>query len=68
MIDYDNKNSHMLITCDTCGEEFEEYGDYKYCVSEARLDGWKIVKKKGQFHHYCSENCKSDFKPKDKKC
>ena len=57
MIDYDNKNNHMLMACDTCGEKFEEYGDFKYCVAEARLRDWVVIKKKGGFHHYCSKNC-----------
>ena len=58
MIDYDNKNSLMLITCDTCGEEIELTGDYKFCIQEAKDQNWIIIKKKGEFHHYCSEDCK----------
>jgi Fe2+ or Zn2+ uptake regulation protein len=62
MIDYDHKNNHMLLECDTCGEIAEFDGDYKYCISEAKRAGWKIVKKPSGFHHYCSEGCKNGFR------
>ena len=58
MIDFINRSSHMTIECDTCGEIAEFNGDFKYCVQEAKGNGWLVVKKKGEWHHYCSTDCK----------
>lgn len=58
MINHDHKNSVMEIECDTCGNDAEFQGDFKYCISEAKEAGWKIIKKPSGFHHYCCESCK----------
>ena len=60
MIDYIHRTSTMTLECDICGEEAEFNGDWKYCIIEAKENGWIIIKKKGVFHHYCYENCKGE--------
>ncbi len=60
MIDYIHRTATMTMECDTCGDEIELSGDWGYCISEAKSQGWIVIKKKGGFHHYCSENCKGE--------
>lgn len=58
MLDYCHRNSTMTIECDSCGKKTEFNGDFKYCISEAKDQGWIVVKKLGKWHHYCSKECK----------
>lgn len=60
MIDHDNSQALMDMECDTCGEIAEFDGDFKHCIAEAQRAGWFVIKKKGGWHHYCSENCKGE--------
>ena len=58
--DFDNRSGVMEIECDTCGEIITLDGDFKHCIAEAKTAGWIVIKKRGGFHHYCSENCKGE--------
>lgn len=60
MIDFINRTATMTMECDTCGEIAEFDGDFKHCISEAKAEGWIVIKKRGGFYHYCSENCKGE--------
>lgn len=59
MIDYIHRTATMTIECDTCGEEIELQGDWKYCIAEAKTAGWIIAKHTdGEFYHFCSKECR----------
>ncbi|MCK5613776.1 hypothetical protein KAR91_68560 [Candidatus Pacearchaeota archaeon] len=57
-IDYINRTATMTIECDICGEIAEFDGDYKYCITEAKRNGWIVKKHLGDWYHFCSIECR----------
>jgi hypothetical protein len=49
MIDYNYEDSVMKAECDTRGKPSEFNGDLKYCIAEAKEQGWIFTNKKGVF-------------------
>ncbi len=52
----------MVLTCDKCGKSEEFNGDYKYCTSEAKSQGWILFKRSDTWIHYCSKKCRDGTK------
>ena len=60
MTEYDYNNNVLFITCNGCAERAEFDGDFKYCISEAKTQGWIVNKKRGFDLHFCSSECKKN--------
>lgn len=57
MIDYFNDTEEMLMTCDgdDCSEFVELLGSWNECISEAKGEGWGVVKDdlENTYQHFC---------------
>ena len=51
--DYEN----FTVYCDKCGEEqyYEDLFSWGALMEEIKIDGWKSVKTKAGWEHYCSK-------------
>jgi len=65
MIDTDRCFGTTIIYCDRNGckqdilhEGFDGYYDVGTACKEAKEEGWIIIKKDGEWYHYCSLKCK----------
>lgn len=58
MIDYNDDELTMIITCDKCAaiEDFD--GTWQETVQKAKERGWVIAKAVLSYEHYCPQ-CKS---------
>ena len=56
MIESDNIRGVFEIYCDFCDESelFETNGNWQEFIREAKVSGWKIIKKQDIWVHKCS--------------
>ena len=55
MLDYNNFDEEMLITCDgdDCAEVLEFNGTFTECIEQMKEEGWHSFKDVGEWEHYC---------------
>jgi hypothetical protein len=57
MINYIKEAQTMELTCDICPASVEYDGTWQECIEQAKIDGWKFVKKSDDWYHGCSVEC-----------
>ncbi len=61
MIEYDNKNKVMDITCEVCDNTDTFYGTWQECFDEAKQNGWSAHKDGDLWKHCCGQVCRDSF-------
>lgn len=62
MIKFNKSDKTLYCQCDSCGEEIEfDTESYISGIDEIKRDGWKIVKKDGEFYTFCCSECKENY-------
>lgn len=62
MIEYDNDDETMTMTCDArgCIEDVELEGSFQDCVDQAKQLGWKIKNVDGEWLHFCPDDARDN--------
>lgn len=55
MIEYDNEMEQMEMACDEdyCDTDTLFNGSWSDCIEWAKENGWKIIKRNGEWKHIC---------------
>jgi hypothetical protein len=52
----------IVFECDSCGENLETgTRDFDVAVAELRFEEWLTVKRKREWLHFCSRECRDDL-------
>lgn len=65
MITFDKRDRAMDIECNNCGDTSTFYGDFATCITEARQEGWKMVKTNFEWKHKCPFCVEKESNPKE---
>lgn len=64
MIESNHTFGTFEMFCDEVGcdfsEEFDTDGSFQEAIAEAKLKGWKISRKDGDWHHKCPDCVEGD--------
>ena len=65
MIETHYKDRTIVISCDVCPESFEaETTVFREALDEAKAEGWIIRQYKGEWMHFCGQECFNKAKEK----
>lgn len=67
MITYDKESLEMEMTCNSkdCDEVSIFRGMFRECISEAKHEGWAIIRREFGFDHFCPQCSNHGVSPEE---